>query len=257
LTQIHGSGPGLFWFLRLDESAGRKTHAQRPYVPSDECRPDLGEGNGGGLPLQGVFGELGAVGAKGVGQEELRSGGKVLRVDTEDGLRVGQVELVEAVAEGNAKVRKRDRRGEPFSIQAGCLFCELLHPALANGVIFRPRVVEDDCRSGLFRDQLEGGGEGHAQLFFGWQKIKDLAMVRQIRDRRIPPGIALALAGGNSQFAADVPMQVFGGGLGGLHGQPVEKVCLGIIVRGLKPVEALAGLPADRNHLEGDHVQLA
>lgn len=138
------------------------------------------------------------------------------------------------------------------------LLHQLFDAALADAVILGVLVMDDDRRSGLFRDQLVGGGEGHAEFGLnGGQEFKDLAVVFELGDGRIAPRVAFALPFAEAEFATDVAMQIFGGRFGSLHGEPMREIGFGVIALRLQRVEAPGGFLPDGHDLEGDHIHLA
>ena len=98
-------------------------------------------------------------------------------------------------------------------------------------------VVSDDRRRGLLRHQLIGRGQIYPDQFGRGEQTEDAGMIGQIRAGRIAPGVALALGGAQTKFAANVPMGIFGQGLRCLYAESVREKAAGIIARLLQPIE--------------------
>ena len=56
-------------------------------------------------------------------------------------------------------------------------------------------------------------GQRHAQLLLGRQQVEDQTVIVQVRDGRVAPRVALALALLQAELAADMAVQVFCGWL--------------------------------------------
>src|SRR4051812_9820856 len=69
----------------------------------------------------------------------------------------------------------------------------------AHRVVFRLRVMHDDRRRALFRDQLEGTRQLHAELALRGKDSKQLRVVLQVRAGTVTPRVALALTGGHAE----------------------------------------------------------
>src|SRR4029078_12346683 len=87
---------------------------------------------------------------------------------------------------------------------------ELMEAAAADGVVAGFGMVDDDGGGGLLWDELIGRAEGHAQVGFGRQKVEHLAVLGELGDGGITPGVALAAAGRQVQLAANVAVNVLG-----------------------------------------------
>src|SRR6266567_9225367 len=95
-------------------------------------------------------------------------------------------------------------------------------------VILRLRMMHDDGRRALLRDELERAGQLHSELALGGQELEHLRVVIQIRTRAIAPRVALSAPCGHTQIVPQLAVCPFGDCFGGLHRETVSVVRLGV-----------------------------
>src|SRR5258708_29124779 len=92
--------------------------------------------------------------------------------------------------------------------------------------------MENDRGGRLFREQLIGAGELHPELGFNSREQgENFGMVCELRDRRVAPRITLALIFADAQLAPYMLVNIVGRRFGGLNGEAMREIGLGIIPR--------------------------
>ena len=81
-------------------------------------------------------------------------------------------------------------------------------------------------------------------------------MIFEFGDGGIAPRVALALFFCETEFTADVFVEIVRGRFSSLDGETVNEVGFGVVVGGLQLFKFLSGFLTDCNDLQSDHIHL-
>ena len=115
-------------------------------------------------------------------------------------------------------------------------------------------MVEDDRRGGLFRNDLMGLRQRHADAVGGVEQPEDGRVLRQIGAGAVAPRVALSALFGQPELAANPAMGVFGERLRRLHGESVLEIGFAVLAGRLQRLRALRRRRADGDDLQSDRI---